>query len=289
MRLDLAEADPSSDFARLTDPQRAGRAIAHMARLLAAETLEAVWAETVAAFRTVGFAHLIYGYSPEARGAVLGPVADFLILSTLPGSFVRDMVAREFHWQSITFNWALRNVGLASWSMDPVQAGMPAGFAQRPEALAFFAEGGLTAGVSVGFAWPRSRGAAALALIAPEGVSQQAVDASLPALGDTIFTLGSVAHRALVGLPWRRPSGDLTERQREVLEWVAEGKTTADIATILGLRPATVEKHLRLARQCLGVETTAHALVKATFLNQLFVRGSVSGSPGPFTGLGTRR
>jgi len=32
-----------------------------------------------------------------------------------------------------------------------------------------------------------------------------------------------------------------------------------------------VEKHLRLARENLNVETTAQAVLKAAFLNQMFV------------------
>ncbi|MFO7771946.1 MAG: LuxR family transcriptional regulator, partial [Roseovarius gahaiensis] len=36
----------------------------------------------------------------------------------------------------------------------------------------------------------------------------------------------------------------------------------------------TVEKHLRLARQALGVETTAQAVLKAALQNQMFVVGS---------------
>ena len=38
----------------------------------------------------------------------------------------------------------------------------------------------------------------------------------------------------------------------------------------MGLTPATVEKHLRLARQALSVETTAQAVLKAAFQNQIF-------------------
>lgn len=256
----------------------AGEILAHLSAILRAGTIEQAWAGTVAAFRALGLAEVIYGYSPDARGAVLGSVEDFLLLATLPRDRIADMVARGYHTESVTFNWALRNVGVASWSMPVEAAGLPPGFAQRPEALAFFAANGIEAGLSVGLATMRSRGAAAMALVAPRGVTQGQVDAWLPAVSEVIFVLASVAHRALASLPWTRTSGDLTERQREVLEWVADGKTTADIALILGLRPATVEKHLRLARQCLGVETTAHALVKATFLNQLFMRGNpVSG------------
>ena len=40
---------------------------------------------------------------------------------------------------------------------------------------------------------------------------------------------------------------------------------------LMGLTSATVEKHLRLAREALGVETTAQAVLKAAFANQMFV------------------
>jgi LuxR family transcriptional regulator len=55
------------------------------------------------------------------------------------------------------------------------------------------------------------------------------------------------------------------------LEWVGDGKTTQDIAVLMGLTSATVEKHLRLARESLAVETTAQAVLKASFQNQMFV------------------
>ena len=55
------------------------------------------------------------------------------------------------------------------------------------------------------------------------------------------------------------------------MEWVGDGKTMADIAEIMGLTQATIEKHLRLAREALNVETTAQAVLKASFQNQIFV------------------
>lgn len=75
-----------------------------------------------------------------------------------------------------------------------------------------------------------------------------------------------------MSLPHLTTSGKrLTNRQREALEWVSDGKTTQDIATLLGLTQATVEKHLRLARKVLGVETTAQAVIRAAFQNQIFL------------------
>lgn len=44
-----------------------------------------------------------------------------------------------------------------------------------------------------------------------------------------------------------------------------------DIALLMGLTPATIEKHLRLAREALNVETTAQAVLKAALQNQMFV------------------
>jgi DNA-binding CsgD family transcriptional regulator len=51
----------------------------------------------------------------------------------------------------------------------------------------------------------------------------------------------------------------LTQREREVLEWLAKGKTNRDIADILGLSPRTVDKHLEHIYIKLGVETRTAA------------------------------
>ena len=75
-----------------------------------------------------------------------------------------------------------------------------------------------------------------------------------------------------MSLPHLTTSGKrLTNCQREALEWVSDGKTTQYIATLMGLTQATVEKHLRLARKVLGVETTAQAVIRAAFQNQIFL------------------
>jgi len=75
----------------------------------------------------------------------------------------------------------------------------------------------------------------------------------------------------MASLPFPAALRQLSKRQREVLEWVSDGKTTKDTATILGLTSATVEKHLRKAREALQVDTTAQAVMKASLQRQLFV------------------
>lgn len=51
----------------------------------------------------------------------------------------------------------------------------------------------------------------------------------------------------------------LTRREVEVLTWVTNGKTNADIGLLLGTSPWTVQKHLEHIFEKLGVETRTAA------------------------------
>ena len=55
----------------------------------------------------------------------------------------------------------------------------------------------------------------------------------------------------------------LTAREREVMQWLAGGKTDRDIGHILGISPRTVHKHLQRIYEKLGVETRTAAVVRA--------------------------
>jgi DNA-binding CsgD family transcriptional regulator len=58
----------------------------------------------------------------------------------------------------------------------------------------------------------------------------------------------------------------VTDREAEVLLWIARGKSNRDIAEILSLSPRTVNKHLEQIFTKLGVEnrTSAAALAVRT-------------------------
>jgi DNA-binding NarL/FixJ family response regulator len=58
-------------------------------------------------------------------------------------------------------------------------------------------------------------------------------------------------------------SVELTDREIETLTWVARGKTSAEIAEILGLTKRTVDFHSDSARLKLGVATRTEAAIKA--------------------------
>jgi len=88
-------------------------------------------------------------------------------------------------------------------------------------------------------------------------------------LGDEVVV---VAQRTGEPAPHARQL--LTRREIEVLEYVAEGYTTSQIAARLGIRPATVRTHVEHALGRLGVHTRAEAISKAISTGQLTARAA---------------
>jgi DNA-binding CsgD family transcriptional regulator len=68
---------------------------------------------------------------------------------------------------------------------------------------------------------------------------------------------------AAAGLQTPDAAGLLTPREREILAWVARGKTNREIATVLYLAPGTVGKHLDNVYAKLGVGSRAGAVARA--------------------------
>jgi DNA-binding NarL/FixJ family response regulator len=68
----------------------------------------------------------------------------------------------------------------------------------------------------------------------------------------------------------------LTKREREVLEFVAEGKTNLEIATRLFLTPGTVKVHVRSILRKLGLRSRTEAAIYAVRMQQHEVRAHES-------------
>lgn len=60
----------------------------------------------------------------------------------------------------------------------------------------------------------------------------------------------------------------LTNRQGEIMGWIAEGKTSAEVGIILGISPRTVEKHLEAIFQRMGVENRIAAVRSYMEMNE---------------------
>ena len=56
---------------------------------------------------------------------------------------------------------------------------------------------------------------------------------------------------------------ELTQRERQCLGWIAQGKTVADIAVLVGISPRTVVFHLENTRRKLGAASIAQCVAEA--------------------------
>ena len=242
----------------------------YLAAVTNAQSVEELWSLHCHRMALYGFDRLIYGFTRYRSGSSLGDPQDWVVLSNHDPAYLKGFIDEGMYADAPMLKWALEHDGASSWNIN-VQAAMRGELSDRElRVLEFNRRLGVTAGYTVSFRSlsPRSKGA--MALTSPSGVTQDEVDAIWAEHGDDILVCNNVAHLKILTLPHANRR-QLTKRQREVLEWVGDGKTAQDIALIMGLTPATVEKHLRLARIAFDVETTAQAVMKAAFSNQMFV------------------
>ena len=241
--------------------------ISYLEALTNAPTVEDLWQMHCEQMEAYGFDRLIYGFTRYRYGGSLGDPQDWVVLTNHDPDYTQVFIDDGFHYHAPMLRWAIENSGACSWRWvrDPENL-TPA----ERRVVAFNRKMGVTAGYTVSFRSVSARFKGAIALTARRGQSQEAVDRVWDKHGEQIVVMNNVAHLKLLTLP-HTGERRLTKRQREVLQWVGDGKTTQDIALLLGLTAATVEKHLRLAREALDVETTAQAVLKAAFQNQMFV------------------
>jgi LuxR family transcriptional regulator len=243
----------------------------YLERLTNAQSIEELWQLHCKKMGEYGFDRLIYGFTRYRTATSLGDPEDFVILTNHSSEYIEGFLGKGLYFHAPMVRWALEHEGASSWSImrDMITSGTLS--ESEKKVVEFNQKLGVTAGYSISFKSisPRTKGA--IALTARQDMTQEEADEVWATHGRDIVVMNNVAHLKILTLPYAGPARGLTKRQREALQWVGDGKTTADIALLMGLTSATVEKHLRLAREALNVETTAQAVLKAAFLNQMFV------------------
>jgi LuxR family transcriptional regulator len=244
--------------------------LAFIEDLVDTTSLEELWEKHLAKMQTFGFDRALYGYTMFRAGDNLGDPEDFVILSNHDRAYLDEFLGKRMFTHAPMVKWSLEHDGVCSWSL--MGEGYRNGLYNREErdVMEFNKAWGITVGYTVSFKSVSPRSKAGIGLVGNSGATQAEIDAIWAQHGQEIKLLNNVFHLKVLQLPYRFPDRALTDRQREVLEWVSDGKTTQDIAMLISRTTATVEKHLRLARESLGVQTTAQAVSKATFQNQIF-------------------
>ena len=240
-----------------------------------------VWRLATRYFASLGFGLVNYGFTRFRSTRTIGDPDDALFLTTGSEAYARGYFRNGFYAKTPAFRWAQNNEGACTWTW--VREAMLAGklTPEEIETVKHNVAMGITAGISISFPETSARAKGALGLIADPGISAEAVDALFAEKHDELLAVANMLHLRLIQLPFSNRRRALTARQREALEWVADGKTSQDVAMLMGVSAAMVEKHLRLARDTLSVDTTAQAVAKAALMNLIFQRNPTDASPVP--------
>ena len=159
--------------------------------------------------------------------------------------------------------WTLKHAGLLAWK-DAIAAHDP-----TPDQAEYFAQMeafGLIHGFGLPLYGPNNR------------VAYVAFDFGRPICDEDKLTIDMLRAVAQAGhlriceiIDGEHEIPDLSERELEVMTWIARGKSGTDIATILGLSPETVKTYTRRIYEKLEVGDKVGATVKALKLGLVTV------------------
>ncbi|WP_055086392.1 LuxR family transcriptional regulator [Jannaschia donghaensis] len=231
--------------------------------------LAVVWQMLQDRMLAYGFDRVLYAATRFRTDYSAGDIRDAFILTNYPKSFTEEYLDGGLFRDAPMVRWAMENTGCLSWSEIARDAREGRLSPEVMRVVAYNLAHGVTAGYGISFPRVSARTGHGVGLASTQ-MTQAQVDALWSKKGNEIEMINNVAHLTLLSLPHGLHGRHLTDRQREVLELVADGKTIQDVAVLMERNPATVEKHLRLAREALDVETTAQAILKIGNQNLFF-------------------
>lgn len=239
-----------------------------VARILAATEVTDAWNICCDALEELGLHNIIYGATRVPTWGIIGDGQDALILYRGPQTYADSYIGDELYLHSPTYEWAEHNEGFVSWAEAVAQSNI-APSQKQLEILQLNQKHNCLSGFvgSLNHVVPGMRGVVGLSH--GGGMLQPEADVRWAEQGKDVEMLLQLTHLRIASLPQNLQRRPLTSRQREALTWSSQGKTMQDVATIMGLSVATIEKHLRMARDALDAQTTAHAVQKAVTLNLL--------------------
>jgi LuxR family transcriptional regulator len=237
---------------------------------LSARDGQALWAILHRDLAQFGFERVFYASTQRRPANGEFTPRDAVIRSSYGKEFDDYFVDGGAFLSDVTTQWALDSVGAVSWGLTRrlsrrgQMTARQQGVHDRSRALGIV--NGYTASL-------RSTGTSLVSgfgLCAEETTTQNRVDDIWRRHGPDILAALTTYDTCARGQPRYPDEEELSTRQREVLEWAGDGKCIDDISTILSLHRSTVVKHMREARERLGVATTLQAVARAALQGQIY-------------------
>lgn len=225
--------------------------LAFVARLAEADTFAASEAALERILAGFGLKHFLFLDLPDNRRRY----ADFVFSCRVPAGWLEAYSAAAYNMVSP----ALRHVRRANkpflWADAPYDAEREPRLVEYMQHMADF---GLDKGLMIPV--PRVSGRNGSAWVSGEAPEFNAH--TIPQLQR--IGLHAFEHiRRFQAPPYLQYRGGLTEREREVLKWVAAGKTAWEIGEILRIAKRTVDEHVNSICRKLDAGSRAHAVAIA--------------------------
>ncbi|QEE42564.1 MULTISPECIES: autoinducer binding domain-containing protein [unclassified Methylobacterium] len=205
----------------------------------------------VGAFRGYGVSYVMAGIVPEP-GLPPRRHGGFVLASTMPEEWARRYVTRGYALHDPTVRRLCTSAVPFEW--NAVQAETPVGGRVMDEATEF----GIRAGLTIPFVTLDGE---------PGGISFSGAAIEIEAADRIAVNLVATYAVGQLLLMNSRPSASepvrLSPRERETLQWAAEGKTDAEIGMVMGITASGVDYHLRSARTKLDTVNKAHTVAQA--------------------------
>jgi LuxR family quorum sensing-dependent transcriptional regulator len=205
----------------------------------------------VGAFGRYGISYVMAGIVPEPNLPARRH-AGYVLASTMPEEWARRYVARGYALHDPTVRRLCTSATPFDWSA--VQPDTATAGRVMNEATEF----GIRAGVTIPFV--TLDGEPGGISFSGEAIEIEAADRIAVNLVAT-YAVGQLLlmnSRPVPGEPVR-----LSPRERETLQWAAEGKTDAEIGVVMGITASGVDYHLRSARMKLDTVNKAHTVAQA--------------------------
>jgi DNA-binding CsgD family transcriptional regulator len=183
--------------------------------------------------------------------------AQIIMLDGYPEGWVERYFKAAYYDVDPVMAWCLRSILPLRWSDLSLEPGSPAA-----QMMSDAADYGLRDGVTMPVHSPLGElGILSFSLDAPPARAREVTQAALL----PVQVLASHVHEAVRRLSGVRqdPAPELTARERECLTWAADGKTSGEIARLLGVTEKTVNFHLTNATHKLNAVSRQHGIGKA--------------------------
>lgn len=224
-------------------------------RFATALNMEQIKAHFLEVSKQLGFDSFVYALRVPTNFSN----AQVIMLDGYPEGWVKRYFEAAYYESDPVMAWCIREILPIRWSDLILEPGSAA------EAMMLdAAEYGLRDGVTMPVHSPQGElGILSLSLDAPPERARAITETALP----IIQLLATHLHQAVrrLGSLSQEVDSNLTMRERECLTWAADGKTSNEIAQLLGISDNTVNFHLNNAMQKLDVVSRQHAIGKASF------------------------